>query len=165
MYYVNSFFLFSLFGFVLESDIYKIAQSKRYSSIFYGPVTTVYGFGVLALILLKKYVFDKWHFNKFLKLFLIYIICTIVLTLIEFIGGNVLNYLFDVNMWDYTKKACNFGKYICLELALVWGLFGLFYIYYFKSFMDKIITLIPKWVSMIWLVIFFIDLVFVFLTK
>lgn len=165
MYYINSFFLYSLFGFIMESDVYKISKSKRHSSIFYGPITTVYGFGILALIFLKKYIIDKLKCNKVTKLIITYLLSLITLTLIEYIGGNVLNLIFNIDMWNYEKKTYNFGKYICLELSLIWGLFGVIYIYYLKNFTDKIIKLIPKWFSYLSIIIFIIDLIFVFLTK
>ena len=59
MYYIKLFFLYSLLGFVMESTLYKIVSSSRHSSIFYGPVTTVYGFGIIAIELLNKYLFIK----------------------------------------------------------------------------------------------------------
>ena len=65
-YYINVLYFFSLLGFVLESTVYKISRSKRYSGIFYGPITMVYGFGVLALILIKKYFIDTVLINKIL---------------------------------------------------------------------------------------------------
>ena len=59
MYYINVLYFFSLIGFIIESTVYKINNSNRHSGICYGPFTYVYGFGVLALILLKKYCLDK----------------------------------------------------------------------------------------------------------
>ena len=165
MYYVNSFFLYSLFGFILESDVYKITGSKRHSGVFYGPIATVYGFGVVILILLKKYIFDKLKCNKVLKFILVYLSCVFVLSLIEYFGGVILNSLFGIDMWNYEKKDYNMGKYVCLELSLIWGAFGVLYLYFFKSFTDKIIKLIPKWVSYVWIFLFFIDCVVVVLTK
>ena len=49
----------------MESTVYKISKSKRHSGICYGPYTFVYGFGILALILLKKYFLDKLTINKY----------------------------------------------------------------------------------------------------
>ncbi len=165
MYYINNFFFFSLFGFILESDIYKIKLSKRHSGIFYGPITEVYGFGFLMLIVLKKYFFDKLNCNKYLKLIIIFISCWISLTLIEFIGGNLLNILFDIDMWNYSNKDYNFGKYICLELSLVWGIFGTIYIYYLKEIIDKYIALIPKKISYIFIFINIVDTYMVIYNK
>ena len=117
MYYIKNFLLYSLLGFVMESTLFKITNSLKYSGIFYGPMTTVYGFGILALLLLNKHLLPKIKCNKILKLIFEFIIFTITLTLIEFIGGNVLKILFNIDMWDYSNKAFNIGKYVCLQLA------------------------------------------------
>ena len=50
MYYFNLIIFYSLLGFILESVVYKISKSDEHSSIFYGPYTLVYGFGVLGCI-------------------------------------------------------------------------------------------------------------------
>lgn len=165
MYYINALYFFSFLGFCLESYVYKINKSNRHSGICYGPVTFVYGFGILSLILLKKYFFNKLHCNKYLKLFIIFLTCWITLTLIEWLGGNILYQVFHINMWNYTNKNFNYGKYICLELSLIWGLFGTIYIYYLKNFFDKIIALIPKKFTIITIIINIIDILFVFLNK
>lgn len=165
MYYINCLYFYSLFGFILESTVYKISKSKRHSGIFYGPITMVYGFGVLNLILLKKYFFDKLTCNKYLKLIIIFITCWITLTTIEWLGGNILYQLFNINMWNYSKKAFNFGKYICLELSLIWGILGTLFIYYLKDFFDKFIALFPKKLTLIIILINIIDTLLVFFNK
>lgn len=164
-YYINSLFFYSFLGFCLESTVYKIKKSKRHSGIFYGPITEVYGFGVLALILLKKFIIDKLHCNKYLKLLITFLLCWTSLTLIEWIGGNILYQIFHIEMWNYTKKAYNIGKFICLELSLVWGIFGTLYIYYLKDFFDQIINLIPKKLTIILLIINLIDTLLILINK
>ena len=165
MYYINSFFLFSLFGFIMESDVYKISNSVRHSSIFYGPITTVYGFGILSLLLLDKFILRKIHCNKILKIFITFILCVIVLSTIEYIGGNVLHLLFNIDMWDYSNKYIHFGKYLCLDLCLLWGVFGILYLYVIKKYTDKIISVIPRGGSILFCFIFLIDLILVFVYK
>ncbi len=164
-YYINALFFFSLFGFCMESTIYKISKSKHHSGIFYGPITEVYGFGVLALILLKKYLLDKVHCNKYLKVLITFLLCWITLTFIEWLGGNILYQLFHIEMWNYTKKAYHCGKFICLELSLIWGVFGTIYLYYLKDFFDKIINLIPKKLTIFIICINLIDTFLVFFNK
>ena len=165
MYYLTTILLYSLFGFCMESTVYKISLSKRHSGICYGPFTYVYGFGVLSLTLLKKYFLDKLHLNKYLKFLITFLLCTITLTLIEWLGGNILNLIFDIDMWNYTKKTYNFGKYICLEYALIWGLFGTLYIYYLKNFIDKIIKIIPNKFTIAILIINILDIILVLINK
>lgn len=165
MYYLKTILLYSLFGFCMESTVYKISLSKRHSGICYGPFTYVYGFGVLSLTLLKKYFLDKLHLNKYLKFLITFLLCTITLTLIEWLGGNILNLIFDIDMWNYTKKTYNFGKYICLEYAIIWGLFGTLYIYYLKNFIDKIIKIIPNKFTIAILIINILDIILVLINK
>ena len=165
MYNLNSLLLYSLFGFILESTVFKITHSKKHSGISYGPFTYVYGFGIIALILLKKHFLDKLKINKYLKILITYLSCMLILTIIEYLGGTILNYLFDIDMWNYTKKTYNFGKYICLELSLIWGLLGTIYIYYLKGFTDKIISLIPPNFTLAILIINILDIIFVFINK
>lgn len=57
MYSYNCLIFYSIVGFLLESTIYKIKGSKRHSGICYGPVTYVYGFGILGLNVLDQYFF------------------------------------------------------------------------------------------------------------
>ena len=149
----------------MESTLFKITGSLKDSGIFYGPMTAVYGVGIISIILLNKYVFKRLKCNKIIKYLVEFLILTIVLTLIEFIGGNVLNYLFDIDMWNYTKKPYNFGKYICLELALTWGVMGVLFIHIFKPFTDKILSKITNKEVYLFLSIFLVDLSLVLITK
>jgi len=165
MYYIKNFLLYSLLGFVMESTLFKITTSKKYSGIFFGPVTAVYGVGIVAILLLNKHLFKKIKCTKSLKFIVEFIILTIVLSLIEFIGGNVLNILFDIDMWNYSRDAMNFGKYICLRNSLIWGICGVAYIHIFKKFTDKILRKITRKETYFFLSIFLIDLVLTLIIK
>lgn len=165
MYYIKSLYFYSLIGFIIESTVYKITKSKRHSGICYGPYTFVYGFGILSLVLLKKHLLDKLKLNKYTKLLLTFIICSITLTTIEYLGGNILNLIFDIDMWNYTKKTFNLGKYICLELSLIWGFLGTLYIYYIKDFFDDFLNLIPKKLTFYIIFINILDIILVFVNK
>ena len=50
MYYINSFFLYSLLGFIIESTIFKNTKLKP-SGVLNGPITLVYGVGGIVLLL------------------------------------------------------------------------------------------------------------------
>jgi uncharacterized membrane protein len=149
----------------MESTLYKVSLANKYSGICYSPLTYVYGFGILALLLVKKYFLDRLKVNKYMKVIISFVVSFVVLTLIEYIGGNVLNLIFNIDMWDYTEKSYNFGKYICLELALIWALLGTLYIYYIKGFVDKIIAIIPKKLTITVVIISLIDVIITLFNK
>lgn len=110
-------------GFILESVVYKYHNVNKHSSIFYGPYTFVYGLGSLFILFVHKYIYLS-DINSILKLLIIYITLTVGLTTIEYIDGNLINKIFKIDMWDYSNHRYHFGKYICLDLALIWGILG-----------------------------------------
>ena len=165
MYYIKNFLLYSLLGFVMESTLFKIVGSTKHSGIFFGPMTAVYGVGIVSILLLNKYLFKKMHCNKSIIFIVEFIILTIVLSLIELIGGNVLNLLFDIDMWNYSKDSMNFGKYICLRNSIIWGIMGVLYIHIFKEFTDKLLKKITRKETYFFLIIFSIDLVLTLVLK
>ena len=149
----------------MESTLFKIKLSKKHSGIFYGPMTAVYGVGVLSIELLNKYFFKKIKCHKIIKLLIEFITLTIILSLIEYLGGNILNYLFDIDMWDYSNIKPNFGKYICLQNSIIWGILGTIYIHIFKPFTDKIIKIITPKETYLFLTFFIIDTILVLINK
>ncbi len=165
MYYIKIFLLYSLIGFVYESTLFKIKHSSKYSGIFYGPITAVYGIGVLAIEILNKYFFKKIKTNKYLKYIIEYIVLVVVLTLIEYIGGNVLKIVFGIDMWNYTKQDMNIGKYICIEYALLWGIAGMIYLHIFKKYTDKILEIFSRKTTITCFIIFIFDILLVLFTK
>lgn len=165
MYYIKIFLLYSLLGFIMESTLYKIKIMNKHSGIFYGPITAVYGVGIISIELLNKYFFQKIKYNKIVKIIIEFITLTIVLSIIEFLGGNILNYLFNIDMWDYSQIKPNFGKYICLQNSLIWGLLGTLYLHIIKPFTDKIIKQITTKETYLFLIIFVIDSIIVLITK
>lgn len=165
MYYINTFFVYSIMGFLLESFIYKLLDSCNHSGFLYGPITIIYGIGAVIIFLLERKIIDKIKVKGVLKIILRFILFMIVLTFIEFLGGIILKNVFNIELWNYDNKKYNIGKYICLDLAIVWGLIGSIYIYVIRKHIDKFINLIPKKYTYCFLVIFLIDLIVVIFNK
>lgn len=51
-----------------------------------------------------------------------YLLCAIIPTVCEFIGGNVMELLFGEVLWDYSTGDYSIGRYISLDVSLFWGL-------------------------------------------
>ena len=164
MYYINSFFLYSLLGFIVESTIFKNTILKP-SGVLNGPITLVYGVGGIVLLIVNKYIIDKIKTNKIIKIIISFIIYTIVLTLVELICGYLCHFIFNIDMWNYTDKKYNIGKYICLEYIGVWWIYGLITTYIIKPYIDKIIKLIPKDLTYISILILALDIIITTITK
>ena len=156
MYYINYFFIMSIFGHLIES----LLSSSNDSGILFSYWTPIYGFGTIIILLLNNFL-NKKDLNKFTKLISLFFYSTITLAIIESAGGYLLKFLFNKELWNYSNHKFNIGKYTSLEMALFWGTTSIFLIYIIKPIIDKIINKIPKFVSYILIFLFIID---VFLT-
>ena len=86
------------------------------------------------------------------------IISMIVLTILEYITGNLIELVFHTSFWDYSNFKFNMGKYISLESSLMW-LVGSIIIVFIHNKLDEYIKKIPNTITYIISVIFIIDLV------
>lgn len=148
----------------MESTLYKNTKLKK-SGVLNGPVTLVYGVGGIALILIDKYIISKIHTSTIIKIIISFFIYAVLLTLVELVCGHLCNIIFDVDMWNYTSKKYNIGKYICLELVPIWGLLGVLVTYVLKPFFDKVIKLIPKEATYLLTFILVLDFIITLITK
>lgn len=79
-----------------------------------GPVCPIYGCGMLGVLAALTPYRDN-----FILLFIGgFIICTAV----ELFGGWVLDKIFHMRWWDYTKNKFNIGGYVCLRFSIMWDL-------------------------------------------
>ena len=148
----------------MESTLFKNTKLKP-SGVLHGPVTLVYGLGGLALIIINKYIIDKIKVGIILKVIISFFIYAVSLTLVELLSGYLCNLIFGIDMWNYTNKAYNIGKYICLEYVPIWGLLGVVITYILKPFLDKVIKLIPKEATYFFYFILVLDFIITIITK
>ena len=160
MYYLNYFFIMSLIGHFIETFIYVDGNS----GILLAPWTPVYGIGTILILLINK-VINKYIKNKYVKIILLFLSSMIILSIIEAMGGYLIEYLFHTTFWDYSDFKFNIGKYIAVEIAIIWGLCSILLIYFIKPLIDKIISKIPKYLTYTLLILFIIDLVLTLVIK
>lgn len=163
MYYLNYFFLYSIFGHILETTFYFIMQSSGSSGYLYGPWTPIYGLGVILIILISNFIFKTIKTNKIVQYIIIFLWVSIALTIIEWLGGMTIEYFFHFVFWDYSELKLSIGKFVAVEISVVWGILALIFVYFLKKPSDKIIKLIPKYLTYILCVLFIIDNIFTIL--
>ena len=158
LYYINLVFFYSLLGFVLESVVYKHNNTNAHSSIFTGPYTLVYGFGMLFCILC--YEIGKGIIsNTILSYFLFYFLFVFITSLTEWIGGHIIHYFLKIDKWNYENHKYHFGKYLCLSNSICWGFLALIIILVLHPFfVNNILANIPNYVTYIIIFVFLLDL-------
>lgn len=142
MYYLKYFFVTSILGFFIESILWHGHES----GILYGPWTFIYGVGSIIIIVLSDNILKKRHLNKFLRFIILFFSCFMILTLVELLGGLFIEKFFGVSFWDYTKYRFNVGKYISLEMSLLWVLASVLFVFVLRPFLDYIIDKLPNFV-------------------
>lgn len=160
MYYLNYFFTFSILGHILESFFYKNGES----GILYGWWTPVYGFGVVIILMVEKFL-NKYRVEGFSKAFFIFTLNAIILSLIEAIGGYLIKWVLHTELWNYTDYRFNIGRYTAVEMGLLWGGASILFVYVIKPLVHKIISKIPKYLTYICTLLFIIDFIVTIITK
>jgi len=160
MYLLNCFFVYSILGYILEMIFgYVIGAHNIESGILYGPWTPIYGIASILIIIISEKLFKNLHLPRWVETIIVVLLLMVILTFLEWIGGVLIELVFGFSFWDYTDYKFNFGKYICLEMALVWAVMSVIFIYVIRPFLDKYIKKIPLWLTVIVGILFIADLV------
>lgn len=158
-YYINFFFVCSFLGYIQETILKTFFFRSMNNGILFGPWIPVYGFGGVVILIVCKYIFKKFKWNKFIKTIACVFTSIVLLTLLELFGGILIEKIFHKVFWDYSDLKFNIGHYIALEISAVWGLFTLLFIYFIGPFIELVIKKIPKWFSILLVFLFIIDVI------
>lgn len=125
---------YSFLGWLYESILCSVSQKKLVNRGFLnGPVCPVYGFGaILVIIVLGR------ETQSTIGLFLSGAVLTCTL---EYITSWAMEKLFNARWWDYSNRKFQINGRVCLEGAVVFGLFATVLIKYIhpavSSFYDR----------------------------
>lgn len=157
LYYLNIFFIFSLLGHIVENFVY----TKVDSGILYGWWTPIYGFGVIAIILINKYI-DRFKLKWYIKIPLLFVISGVVLAIIETIGGYYIEFIFGRIFWSYPDHFVPIGKYTSLQMMALWGISSIGLIYILIPLINKFINKIPNYITQLLVFLFISDIIYTY---
>ena len=160
MYYINCFFLYSILGYLFESVVGYFRQTDFDSGILYGPWTPIYGIGANLILFLSHYFFQSLHFVWWREVCIVFFVVMVSLTFIEWLGGIFIEKFFHIVFWNYEEFQYHIGKYIAVEVSLLWGILSLLLIYGIHPLIRSFIVIIPSYITYILVVLMVIDYVF-----
>lgn len=134
------FVLGSLSGWIGEIFYRRFVTMKKWVNpgFLKGPYLPIYGFGTTIAFFISEVNFtDDFYLDFVIKLLIFLIISTIL----ELLGGFILNRIFHLTLWDYHKKMGNFKGFICLTYSILWTLVGAIYYLLIHSRMKTLIII------------------------
>lgn len=113
-HWITLFFLYSFFGWILESAWVSILKRHFVNRGFLRlPMLPIYGTGAVMLLWLTQPVQDSFV--------LLFLVGAVGATVLEYVTGWVMERLFKMKYWDYSDQPFNFHGYICLSSTIAWG--------------------------------------------
>ena len=154
-YLMLCFFVYGFLGWCTEVAYATTKQRKFVNRGFLnGPICPIYGVGVTVVV----YFLTPYKDN----LILLYVLSTVLVTVLEGLTGYLMDKIFHHKWWDYTNQLLNIGGYVCLIFSLVWGVACVLIVRVIHPVIHKILTFIPHTLGLIMLAVLeiciFVDL-------
>lgn len=130
--------IYSFIGWCFEV-LYAYKNQKKFVNrgFLNGPICPIYGVCSIVVISLLSYI----HVN----VFLLFIIATLLISLIEYVTSFVLEKIFKKRYWDYTDDPLNINGRICLHFSLGWGILAVLCVKMVHPFILRVLFLIPQY--------------------
>lgn len=138
------FAIYSFLGWVVETVFARIKEGKLINRGFLkGPFCPIYGFGVIFIVKTSS-LLSIYRKDYHTWLFISIVFSIILVTLLEYITGLILESIFKCKWWDYSDNYANIKGYVCLKYSLIWGLFAFLIICEVNPLILMIIDKIPN---------------------
>lgn len=153
----QTFVAYCFIGWVMESIFHTVWERKLVNRGFLnGPYVPIYGFGALLVLNVLEPFQSHWY--------IVFPVSIILATTLEYVTGWAMEKLFHNRWWDYSMFPFNLHGRICLVFSLGWGVLCLILVYIVSPFVNHMILLPPRPVSVTIAIVLFLtmltDLVF-----
>jgi uncharacterized membrane protein len=124
--------------------IYASVTERKYINrgVLTGCFCPIYGFGAIIIIQSFKWT-DTFISDHYISLFVGTLIAIVLVTVLEYVTGYLLEKIFKCAWWDYSNDFANIHGYICLKNSLLWGLFALILIQVIHPAISEMLLLTP----------------------
>lgn len=130
------FYLYCFLGWCFESAYVSLKSRKLINRGFMrGPFLPLYGSGAIMMLVVSMPFRDN--------VVLTYIAGVIGATALEYVTGVVMEALFKVRYWDYSRKPFNFQGHICLSSSIAWGFFTILMTRVIHAPIERMVLSIP----------------------
>ena len=143
------FLLYSVIGWTVEVAFVTLSTGRLVNRGFLnGPVCPIYGFGMIGVLLILEPVADQ--------LFALFFGGMLLCTAVECFGGWILDKIFHMRWWDYSKQPFNFHGYICLGYSVMWGIGVVLVVRVIHPLIFGLVTSVPRSIGIALLVLLYL---------
>ena len=136
--WVLLFFFYCFCGWVWESCYVSVCQRHWVNRGFLrGPLLPIYGSGAIIILFATLPVAGN--------LWLVWLLGMLAATALEYVTGDVMERLFKVRYWDYSKQKCNLNGHICLSSSIAWGFFSILLVRFIHPPIARLLGDVPSW--------------------
>lgn len=134
------FFIYSFVGWCWESCYVSVRKHRWINRGFlHGPMLPIYGSGALVILISTIGVRENpW---------LIFLFGMLAATVLEYITGAVMERMFHVRYWDYSRQKLNLNGYICASSSLCWGVFSVLLVRIVHIPVERAVLDIPMFIT------------------
>ncbi|MGO5051114.1 putative ABC transporter permease [Lachnospiraceae bacterium LCP25S3_G4] len=149
---ILQFFVYGFLGWCTEVAYAGIRESRFVNRGFLnGPICPIYGFGVVAVVTLL----EPYKAN----IFVLYITSVILVTILEYVTGLILEKIFHNKWWDYSSRPFNIQGYVCLLFSTIWGVACVLIVEFIHPLMQKGLSFIPYVIGMLIVVVLLVAMI------
>lgn len=131
------FFVISAIGWIWEVFlIWFLSGNLGDRGFLHGPWLPIYGCGGILMIWMKEHLPNKrWVF---------FLSCIGVAGVLEYATSWILEYVYHTRWWDYSSEPLNLNGRICVSNLLLFGIAGLFLVYFLYPKLKKLFAQLPR---------------------
>ena len=125
------FISFSFIGWASEVTYVGFFSTHKFINrgFLHGPICPIYGVGGILILSLPQIILKSWILLFFSSM----ILCTIV----EYFASWILEKIFHMKWWDYSKYRFNIHGRVCLLNSLLFGVLSVLIVYFVEPFILK----------------------------
>ena len=136
--WVLLFFFYCFCGWVWESCYVSLRQRRWVNRGFlHGPLLPIYGSGAIIILFATLPVENDLR--------LVWLLGMLAATVLEYVTGAVMERLFQVRYWDYSKQKFNLNGHICLSSSIAWGFFSILLVRFLHPPVGRLLADVPAW--------------------
>lgn len=133
------FVIFSFVGWCCEVLYVGIFFEHRFINrgFLYGPVTPIYGFGALVILLIPPFLYKTYIPLFFASM----ILCSAV----EYLASWMMEKMFHARWWDYSHYKFHINGRVCLLNSVLFGLMGMLDIHFVQPYVMLFMNWLGEW--------------------